>query len=131
LASSYAEHKSQAIHNEQFVNSLSPPNTQYPDWVATGAFYMALHCVDANAAKARISWKDFPPWLSHDQRKKISRHTKRVIYVRKYCKRFFNVYNHLLTESYNARYDPLYRKRVKPATPNTLFKMACLFKKIA
>jgi hypothetical protein len=133
LASSnaYSDHKAQAAHNEQFVRFLSPVNTQYPDWVATGAFYTALHCVNAHAAKAGIKWKDFPLWLPFIQRRKMKPHTKRVKYVRKYCPRLFKAYNHLLNESYNARYDPLYRKGVKPSTPDTLFRMSLLFMKIA
>lgn len=127
---SYADHIAQAAHNEQFVGFLSPQRTQYPDWVATGAFYLALHCVNASAVKAGINWRGFPPWLSPAQRRKISQHTKRVIYVRTYFLGLFRDYNRLLTESFNARYDPLYRKQVKPATPDTLFKIACLFKKV-
>ena len=129
-SNSYLNHKAQVSHNERFVSLLSPPTTQYPDWVATGAFYMALHCVDANAAKIGLAWRDFPPELSPTERRKISRHTKRVRYVRRYHRELFNDYNHLLTESLNARYDPIYLKNVKPTTPSTIFLVALRFKKI-
>jgi hypothetical protein len=91
---------------------------------------MALHCVDANAAKVGISWRDFPPELSPADRKKISPHTKRVKYVKRFHRQLFNDYNRLLTESVNARYDPMYLKKVNPTTPDRLFCMAIQFKKL-
>jgi len=126
----YNSHKNQATHNEQFVNSLSPPKTQYPDWVATGAFYVALHYVNASAAKLGIDWQNFPDWLPPDQRRKMSKHYKRVLYIRKYFRGLFVDYNRLLTESLNARYDPFYRLKVNPTTPDTLFQIARQFNTI-
>ena len=130
MASSYNEHKLKVAHNEKFVTFLIPQKSQFPDWVATGSFYLALHCVNANAAKSGIDWQTFPPELSPNQRKKISKHTKRVIFVRRYFRYLFNDYNRLLTEGMNARYDPIYQLHVLPTTPDTLFQMAQQFKNI-
>jgi hypothetical protein len=128
LASPYEEHKLKATHNEKFVAFLIPEKTQFPDWIATGSFYFALHCVNANAAKLGIDWRTFPPELTLNQRRKISKHTKRVIYVRRYFRNLFTDYNRLLTESMNARYDPIYQVQVQPTTPDTLFQIAQQFK---
>lgn len=39
------DHLRQAEHNLQFSETLS--GADYPDWVATGLFYAALHYIDA------------------------------------------------------------------------------------
>jgi hypothetical protein len=126
----FFNHKSQASHNERFVSFLNPTQTKYPDWVATGAFYIALHYVNASAVRLGINWRNFPDWLSPAERKQISSHTKRVMYVNKYFKGFFRDYNRLLNESYNARYDPIYVKLVKTTTPDLLFQIALKFNTI-
>jgi hypothetical protein len=40
-----AEHLSQAKHNQSFLETIDRPD--YPDWLATVAFYKALHLVEA------------------------------------------------------------------------------------
>lgn len=39
------DHLNQAQHNLEFSESLDPAS--YPDWLATGLFYTALHYIDA------------------------------------------------------------------------------------
>ena len=44
---SIQEHVAKAKHNEQFLEQLPKISTQFPDWLVVGAFYTALHYVDA------------------------------------------------------------------------------------
>src|SRR5262245_40016118 len=37
------EHRQQAEHNQRFLDAID--RDQYPDWIATVAFYKALHLV--------------------------------------------------------------------------------------
>lgn len=40
-------HLSQANHNQNLLDQLVPKVEEFPDWVATVAFYKALHVVEA------------------------------------------------------------------------------------
>ena len=123
----YSAHKQQALHNYNFVQSLSPTNPQFPDWLITGLFYMALHCVNAHAAKRRWKWKRYSP---RDPRK-ISRHTQTLRYVRmKLGKAFFTNYMHLYQECWNARYDPFYLNKLAFSMAGKLITSAMRFLKI-
>lgn len=57
-----AEHRAQALRNEQFLRGLQSSSTQYADWVVTVAFYAAVHLVEARLAKLGIHSPD------HDKR---------------------------------------------------------------
>jgi hypothetical protein len=46
------DHLRQAQHNREFSESLDPAS--YPDWLATGLFYTALHYIDAFLATKSI-----------------------------------------------------------------------------
>ena len=46
------DHLRQAQHNLEFSESLDPAS--YPDWLATGLFYTALHYIDAFLATKGI-----------------------------------------------------------------------------
>lgn len=123
----YQAHKKQALHNYNFVQSLSSASPQFPDWLITGLFYMALHCVNAHAARRGWKWKRYRP---RDPRK-ISRHTQTLRYVKKtFGMPFFKDYMHLSQECYNARYDPFYLKKIAFSMAGKLFKIAMKFLKI-
>lgn len=122
----YLAHKAQALHNHNFVQSLSPAKPQFPDWVITGSFYMALHCVNAHAAKKKWKWKRYGPRDPF----KVSRHTQTLRYVKdKLGMRLFKDYNHLYTECWNARYDPFFLKRIYLPKVTKLFNIAMKFLK--
>ncbi len=46
------DHLKQAQHNLEFSESLDPAS--YPDWLATGLFYTALHYIDAFLATKSV-----------------------------------------------------------------------------
>ena len=117
----YLAHKGQALHNHDFAQSLSPTKPQFPDWVITGSFYMALHCVNAYAAKKGWKWKRYPRRAPF----KISRHTQTLRYVRqKLGRSIFKDYIRLYQECWNARYDPFYLKRISSSMAGNLFTIA-------
>lgn len=39
-----SEHKRQAEHNQEFLSTIDP--NRFPDWIATVAFYTAVHLVE-------------------------------------------------------------------------------------
>jgi len=123
----YLAHKAQASHNYNFVQSLSPAKPRFPDWVITGSFYMALHCVNAHAAKKGWKWKKYHP----RDPSRISPYTQRLRYVEnKLGMDFFKKFNRLLQECWNARYDPFFLKKIYPSKANKLFGIATKFLKI-
>lgn len=123
----YQAHKTQALHNFDFVQSLSPANPQFPDWLITGLFYMALHCVNAHAISQGWKWKQYHP----KDPKKISRHTQTLKYVRqKLGTVSFKDYMRLYQECWNARYDPFYLKKTPSSMATNLFNVAMKFLKI-
>lgn len=123
----YQAHKAQASHNYDFVQSLSPAKPQFPDWVITGSFYMALHCVNAHAAKKGFKWKRYPK----DSPFKISRHTQALRYIKKKLgMALFKDYFRLFQECWSARYDPFFLQRIHSSKPGRLFKLAVKLLKI-
>ncbi len=62
LMPSFDDHIDKAHHNEQLIAPLSHAQSSFPDWVVVGAFYAALHYVDACLALRNIH----PP--THHQR---------------------------------------------------------------
>ena len=40
-------HIKKALHNEEFAKSLNPETTPFRDWIAVGAFYSAVHFLEA------------------------------------------------------------------------------------
>lgn len=59
---SLPDHVAKARHNESFIGQLGQPPAQFPDWAVIGAFYAALHYVDAYLSLRNIH----PP--THHQR---------------------------------------------------------------
>jgi len=47
-----ADHITQWKHNRAFLATIPP---DYPDWVVTVAFYVALHAVDALLAHDKVT----------------------------------------------------------------------------
>jgi hypothetical protein len=124
----YQAHKSQASHNYDFVQSLSPTKSLFPDWVIVGLFYMALHFVNAHAAKVGWRWKKYHP----RDPSKVSAHTQRLRYVRsQFGNRVFRDYMHLYQECWNARYDPFYLNRAASSMAVRLIQKAMQFRRIA
>lgn len=120
----YQAHKAQALHNHNFVQSLSPTKPQFPDWVITGCFYMALHCVNAHAAKKGWKWKRY----SRKDPFKISRHTQTLRYVQKKLGTpVFKGYLRLYQECWNARYDPFFLNKISSSMAGRLFSIAAKF----
>lgn len=59
-----SDHVAQAEHNWDLVRHLGPLGSPYSDWVVTGAFYAALHYVDAFLAQYGIHPGGHPERLS-------------------------------------------------------------------
>jgi len=114
-----SRHIEKAKHNADFAASLI--NTKFKDWLIVGSFYLALHYVDAHAAKKRIKFEVLPG----DE----TMHGLRRRYVRSKLRNLFNAYERLFQESMNARYDPIYLKQIK-VDPAKLFELALKFEKI-
>jgi len=62
-------HLAQLRHNLAFLRSFYAPNTPYPDWAVTVAFYAAVHAVEAWLAQRGLH--------SHS-------HRERGIYLRQF-----------------------------------------------
>lgn len=112
-------HTEKAKHNTEFSASLL--ETKFKDWLITGSFYIALHYVDAHAIKNNIKFEHLPG--------EETMHGLRIRYVRKKLRDFFSKYERLFQESMNARYDPLYLKRIR-YDPKDLFEVAIEFENI-
>jgi hypothetical protein len=81
------EHKSKAAHNLRFLKSISD---EYPDWMTTAAFYVAVQLVEQLLAERGLHSDD------HHQRKSA---------VRKDFPSIQRAYNALYNASLVARYD--------------------------
>lgn len=112
-------HTDKAKHNTEFAASLF--GTKFIDWLITGSFYVALHYVDAHAAKNKVKFEVLPG--------EETMHGLRRRYVRRKLRTLFTAYERLYQESMNARYDPLYLKRMR-VDPKNLFELALKFEKI-
>ncbi len=82
-----AEHQSKAKHNLAFLDTISD---QFPDWLTTAAFYVAVQLVEALLAQRGAHSAD------HHQRKEA---------VRRQFPRITVAYNQLYNASLVARYD--------------------------
>lgn len=59
-----SDHLKQAEHNQAFLSTIDP--NRFPDWVATAAFYKAVHLVEGLFAHEHR-----PPGGSHTRRNNI------------------------------------------------------------
>ena len=84
-------HFDQAVHNQQFVESLDVDSTEYLDWVVVGAFYAAVHLVERFLAQ----YNSHPE--SHRQRCNAMASIETL-------KPVFKDYRELYTESEDCRY---------------------------
>jgi hypothetical protein len=82
------QHRAKIAHNRLFLNSVSVED--FPDWVATAAFYTALHLVE----QLRVA-------SGHGQ---SENHTLRAAYVRDRHPTIFVAYRKLQNASNLARY---------------------------
>jgi hypothetical protein len=82
-----AEHQSKADHNLAFLKTISD---DYPDWMATAAFYVAVQLIEKLLAERGVHSAD------HHQRKQA---------VRKEFPTIQKAYNALYNASLVARYD--------------------------
>lgn len=114
-----SRHIDKARHNTEFATSLL--ETKFKDWLITGSFYLALHYVDAHAAKKKVKFEVLPG--------EETMHGLRRRYVRSKLKKFFAAYERLFQESMNARYDPIYLKCIT-FDPKRLLELALEFEKI-
>ena len=114
-----SRHIEKAKHNTEF--SMSLLETKFKDWLITGSFYIALHYVDAHATKNKVKFEYLPG--------EETMHGLRRRYVRRKLRDLFTWYERLFQESMNARYDPIYLKRIK-YNPKGLFELALKFEKI-
>jgi len=87
----------------------------------TGSFYIALHYVDAHATKNKVKFEHLPG--------EENMHALRRRYVRDKLRALFTKYERLFQESMNARYDPIYLKRIS-FNPKDLLDLARKFEKI-
>lgn len=83
-----AEHKQKAEHNQRFLAAISD---EFPDWLATVAFYVAVQCIERMLADRGLHSKD------HYERKEA---------VRRHFPSLRQAYNDLYNASLVARYDP-------------------------
>ena len=118
-APEFSPHIEKAKHNTEFSGSLLP--TKFQDWLITGSFYIALHYVDAHAIKNKVRFEYLPG--------EETLHGVRRKYVRAKLRTLFTSYERLFQESMNARYDPIYLKKIK-FNPKELFEIALKFSSI-
>jgi hypothetical protein len=83
-------HLAQLRHNLAFLRSFYAPDTPYPDWAVTVAFYAAVHAVEAWLAQRGLH--------SHS-------HRERGIYLRQFLPHLWHPYRRLELASRNARYE--------------------------
>ena len=76
-------HLTQWQHNRNFITRIPP---EYPDWIATVAFYAALQIIDALLAKQRISGV-----INHDTRNEVLRKTHNYSQIWKHYQPLFNL----------------------------------------
>ena len=83
-------HLRQLRHNLDFLRFLSVSATPYPDWMATVAFYAAVHAIEAWLARRGIH--------SHS-------HHERNIHLRNFLPHLWQHYRRLEVASRLARYE--------------------------
>lgn len=86
---SAAEHREKGRHNNRFLATIAD---DFPDWLATVAFYVAAQYVESVLAGKGIHSTD------HDDRKQ---------FVRRHIPEIQQAYNDLFNASLVARYDAL------------------------
>lgn len=74
MASSQS-HLRQWAHNRKFLGTIPP---EFPDWLVTVTFYVALQAVDALFAQEKI------PVTEHKQRNEVLLRTNRYSYISKH-----------------------------------------------
>lgn len=119
--------RKQALHDHSLASSMATSKPMFPDWTIVISFYMALHCVNAHAA--RIGWK----WTRYGRKDplKISRHAQTLRFVRKKLGKItFKDYARLYQECWNARYDPYYLNNTTAVDASKLFGLAKRFLKV-
>jgi len=89
-----SQHITQWIHNRQFLATVT---TDYPDWIVTSAFYVALHAVDAMLTNDKVTRV-----CNHDARLQVLMHTNKYLNINK-C--FLPLYDLSRTVRYLA--DPM------------------------
>jgi hypothetical protein len=109
-------HIEKAKHNTEFSASLI--DTKFADWLIIGSFYIALQYVDAHAVRNKVKFEYLPG--------EETLHSLRRNYVRGKLRHLFTAYERLFQESMNARYDPIYLKRIK-FNPKDLFDLSQKF----
>ena len=102
---SYQAHLRQAQHNEHLLSDLVT-NLSYKDWVATVAFYAAVHYVEAHFFNdASIVHTEATIPTGPDGRWQHSPHSWRQQLLRRYCTRqVWGGFRSLHNASYVARY---------------------------
>ena len=107
---SYTNHIQQIERNRAFLNSVDIDNTPFLDWIATVAFYTALHCVEAWFAEQGHGMH----FDSHEKR------NQEMGKVAEFKKIIWPRYRELQTQSHRARYQcviptrPLIQTKVLP-----------------
>jgi hypothetical protein len=84
-----AEHQTKARHNSAFLSSISD---EYPDWLATAAFYVAVQLIEQLLAKRNLHSAD---------------HHQRNTRVRSDFQAIHKSYKALYNASLIGQYDPL------------------------
>ncbi len=84
------EHRAKWQHNRRFLATIQAP--QYSDWMATVAFYAAVHCVEVLLAKDGISHP-----MTHEGRNECLKRQNRY-------KKIWENYRPLYEASIVARY---------------------------
>lgn len=82
-------HLRQWTHNRKFLESIQP---DYPDWIVTVAFYVALHAIDAILVHDKV-----PGIISHAARNDVLMRTNRY-------EKIFRAYQPLYALSQTVRY---------------------------
>lgn len=98
---SFHAHLAKARHNEDFFLSFGLDKTPYLDWVVSGVFYVALHCIDAYLAQ-----KNKHPNIHKDRNNNIK--------YDQYLHKIFPAYRQLKDDSEGARY------KMQTFTPNEI-----------
>jgi hypothetical protein len=86
-------HIAQANRNQDVMTHLAAATTPYHDWVATAAFYKAVHVVEA------VFYHQEPAPTKH-----ATSHKDRNYLLKKNYSQIWRNYRHLLTASLVARY---------------------------
>lgn len=99
-------HIRQWKHNRRFVGTIS---TEFPDWIVTGVFYVALHAVDALLAHDKVTV------TSHEARNRVVLETNRYLQVKRH---YMPLYHLARTVRYLA--DPQVWVPLAEIEPNVL-----------